>query len=61
MYRYLWIDLTDEQWKVVEAILPEDPVRDDDILAHGLDERRCLVGPTVFLWAINLVASAEVR
>jgi transposase len=23
------MDLTDQQWEVVKAILPEDPVRDD--------------------------------
>ena len=50
MYKKLWMDLTDEQWKVVETILPEDPVRDDGRGRPWSDRRKVLNG---VLWILR--------
>ena len=44
------MDLTDEQWKVVETILPEDPVRDDGRGRPWSDRRKVLNG---ILWILR--------
>ena len=44
------MDLTDEQWKVVEAILPDDPVRDDGRGRPWSDRRKVLNG---VLWILR--------
>lgn len=44
------MDLTDAQWKVVETILPEDPVRDDGRGRPWSDRRRVLNG---VLWIMR--------
>jgi transposase len=44
------MDLTDEQWKVVETILPEDPVRDDGRGRPWSDRRKVLNG---VLWILR--------
>jgi transposase len=44
------MDLTDEQWKTVEAILPEDPVRDDGRGRPWSDRRKVLNG---VLWILR--------
>jgi transposase len=44
------MDLTDEQWKVVETILPEDPVRDDGRGRPWSDRRKVLNGA---LWILR--------
>ena len=44
------MDLTDEQWKVVETILPEDPVRDDGRGRPWSDRRKVLDG---VLWILR--------
>src|ERR1035441_5916591 len=44
------MDITDEQWKVVEAILPEDPVRDDGRGRPWSDRRKVLSG---VLWILR--------
>ena len=44
------MDLTDEQWRVVEAILPEDPVRDDGRGRPWSDRRKVLNG---VLWILR--------
>jgi hypothetical protein len=38
------MDLTNEQWKLVETILPEDPVREDGRGRPWGDRRRVLEG-----------------
>jgi transposase len=43
------MDLTDEQWKVVETILPEDPVRDDGRGRPWSDRRKVINGA---LWIL---------
>jgi transposase len=42
--------MTDDQWKVVEAILPEDPVRDDGRGRPWSDRRKVLNG---VLWILR--------
>lgn len=44
------MDITDEQWKIVEAILPEDPVRDDGRGRPWSDRRKVLNG---VLWILR--------
>ena len=44
------MDLTDAQWKVVETILPEDPVRDDGRGRPWSDRRKVLNG---VLWILR--------
>ncbi len=44
------MDLTDEQWRIVEAILPEDPVRDDGRGRPWSDRRKVLNG---VLWILR--------
>ncbi len=44
------MDLTNEQWKLVEAILPEDPVREDGRGRPWGDRRRVLEG---VLWILR--------
>jgi transposase len=44
------MDLTDEQWQVVETILPEDPVRDDGRGRPWSDRRKVLDG---ILWILR--------
>ena len=44
------MDLTDEQWKLVETILPEDPVRDDGRGRPWSDRRKVLNG---VLWILR--------
>jgi transposase len=44
------MDITDEQWKIVEAILPEDPVRDDGRGRPWSDRRKVLNGA---LWILR--------
>ena len=44
------MDLTDQQWKTVEAILPEDPVRDDGRGRPWSDRRIVLDG---VLWILR--------
>lgn len=44
------MDLTDEQWKVVEPILPEDPVRDDGRGRPWSERRKVLNGA---LWILR--------
>ena len=44
------MDLTDEQWKVVEAILPKDPVRDDGRGRPWSDRRKVFNG---VLWILR--------
>ena len=44
------MDLTDEQWQVVETILPEDPVRDDGRGRPWSDRRKVLNG---ILWILR--------
>lgn len=44
------MDLTDEQWKVVETILPEDPVREDRRGRPWSDRRKVLNG---LLWILR--------
>ena len=44
------MDLTDEQWKVVKTILPEDPVRDDGRGRPWSDRRKVLNG---VLWILR--------
>ncbi len=44
------MDLTDEQWKLVETILPEDPVRDDGRGRPWRDRRTVLNG---VLWILR--------
>ena len=44
------MDLTDEQWKIVEGILPEDPVRDDGRGRPWSDRRKILSG---VLWILR--------
>ena len=44
------MDLTDEQWKVVETILPEEPVRDDGRGRPWSDRRTVLNG---VLWILR--------
>ncbi len=44
------MDLTDQQWKVVETILPEDPVRDDGRGRPWSDRRTVLNGA---LWILR--------
>ncbi len=44
------MDLTDKQWKVVETILPEDPVRDDGRGRPWSDRRKVLNGA---LWILR--------
>ena len=44
------MDLTDQQWKVIEAILPEDPVRDDGRGRPWSDRRKVLNG---VLWILR--------
>ena len=44
------MDMTDDQWKVVEAILPEDPVRDDGRGRPWSDRRKVLNG---VLWILR--------
>ena len=44
------MDLTDEQWKIVETILPEDPVRDDGRGRPWSDRRKVLNG---VLWILR--------
>lgn len=44
------MDLTDEQWKVIETILPEDPVRDDGRGRPWSDRRKVLNG---MLWILR--------
>jgi len=44
------MDLTDEQWKVVETILPEDPVRDDGRGRPWSNRRKVLNGA---LWILR--------
>ncbi|PYJ00720.1 MAG: hypothetical protein DME25_19990 [Verrucomicrobia bacterium] len=44
------MDLTDQQWKVVAAILPEDPVRDDGRGRPWSDRRKVLNG---VLWILR--------
>ena len=50
MYKWLWVDLTNEQWKLVEPILPEDPVREDGRGRPWGDRRRVLEG---VLWILR--------
>ena len=42
------MDLTDEQWKVVETILPEDPVRDDG-RGRPWSDRRTVLNGTIWI------------
>jgi len=44
------MDLTEEQWKVVETILPEEPVRDDGRGRPWSDRRKVLNG---VLWILR--------
>ncbi len=44
------MDLTDEQWKVIETILPADPVRDDGRGRPWSDRRTVLNGA---LWILR--------
>ena len=44
------MDLTEEQWKIVEPILPEDPVRDDGRGRPWSDRRKVLNG---VLWILR--------
>ena len=44
------MDLTDEQWNMVETILPEDPVRDDGRGRPWSDRRKVLSG---VLWILR--------
>jgi transposase len=44
------MDLTDEQWKTVETIMPEDPVRDDGRGRPWSDRRKILNG---VLWILR--------
>src|SRR5262245_337813 len=44
------MDLTDQQWAVVEAILPEDPVRDDGRGRPWSERRKVLNG---VLWILR--------
>src|SRR5215475_12190375 len=44
------MDLTEEQWKLVETILPEDPVRDDGRGRPWSDRRKVLNG---VLWILR--------
>jgi transposase len=44
------MDLTDEQWKIVKTILPEDPVRDDGRGRPWSDRRKVLSG---VLWILR--------
>ncbi len=44
------MDMTDDQWKVVETILPEDPVRDDGRGRPWSDRRKVLNG---VLWILR--------
>jgi len=44
------MDLTEEQWKAVETILPEDPVRDDGRGRPWSDRRKVLNG---VLWILR--------
>ena len=44
------MDMTDEQWKIVETILPEDPVRDDGRGRPWSDRRKVLNG---VLWILR--------
>src|ERR1051325_7265261 len=50
------MDLTDEQWKRVETILPEDPVRDDGRGRPWSDRRKVLSG---VLWILRTGAPWE--
>jgi transposase len=44
------MDLTDEQWKMVATILPEDPIRDDGRGRPWSDRRKVLSG---VLWILR--------
>jgi transposase len=44
------MDLTEEQWKLVETILPEDPVRDDGRGRPWSERRKVLEG---VLWILR--------
>jgi transposase len=44
------MDLTNEQWQIVETILPEDPVRDDGRGRPWSDRRKVLNG---VLWILR--------
>jgi transposase len=44
------MDLTDQQWKIVEPILPPDPVREDGRGRPWSDRRKVLEGR---LWILR--------
>jgi transposase len=50
------MDLTEEQWKAVETILPEDPVRDDGRGRPWSDRRQGLNG---VLWILRTGAPGQ--
>ena len=50
MFSWLWMDLTDAQWKIIAPILPADPVRDDGRGRPWSDRRKVLNG---VLWILR--------
>ena len=50
MVRWLWMDLTNEQWEVLQEHLPEPPRRADGRGRPCVESRRCLNG---ILWVLR--------